>query len=351
VNSWIQITLELRSQDADQISEWLWTQPGLLGLQETPVGGALFSPGEHDVLEFGSQAAKRFAKWLDRESYRGQDRVWIQSFWNPEQTLLRDSLKGAPVPCEWVDQTELPAEDYVQSYQAQVQATTLMDGRLWVGPPWLVGEESQAAEFSFIVEPGLAFGTGEHPTTQLCLEALLRGRDAGWSPPNVLDLGSGSGILSLAVLRFFPEARLWSADTDPQCDAELSKIFEMNAVSQEEQRRCQRVFGPSAVLQNRDSPLNSAHKPEFFDLVVSNIYAEVLADLVPALASIMRTQARWIASGILAGRPEDALIERARACFEEVDRVTRERPSTSLDLHRGLTDQTELWVQRSWLKV
>jgi ribosomal protein L11 methyltransferase len=79
-------------------------------------------------------------------------------------------------------------------------------GRLWVGPPW---EPPPAAAVAVIIDPGMAFGTGAHPTTRLCLEVLLDQR-----PGSIVDLGCGSGVLAVAAakLGFSPVMAL---DRDP----------------------------------------------------------------------------------------------------------------------------------------
>jgi len=79
-------------------------------------------------------------------------------------------------------------------------------GRLWVGPPW---EQPPPDAIAVVVEPGRAFGTGAHPTTRLCLELLL-----GERPGSVLDVGCGSGVLSIAaaLLGFAP---VTAVDVDP----------------------------------------------------------------------------------------------------------------------------------------
>ena len=66
-------------------------------------------------------------------------------------------------------------------------------GRLWVGPPW---EEPPAGQIAVVIDPGRAFGTGAHPTTRLCLELLQ-----SVEPTSLLDIGSGSGVLSIAAAK------------------------------------------------------------------------------------------------------------------------------------------------------
>jgi ribosomal protein L11 methyltransferase len=331
VSVWQKLTLELAAQDADRFSDWLWEQEGLLGVQESPVGAALFSPGQDDVLEFGSKAAKRFAKWLQREAYRGQERIWILSFWDSGRTLHPNFLESSPVPATWVSCVELPVEDYAETYRQGVKATELLNGRVWIGPPWLPQPDS---EFSFVVEPGLGFGTGEHPTTQLCVESLVHWADQGHKARRILDLGSGSGILSVAVLRLFPEAELWAVDTDPQCEAELLRACQLNSCDVTRLKLC---FGSDASWTEQR-----------FDLVVSNIYAEVLSELLPRIAAVLEPGGLWIASGILQGAAEQDLIHKAEACFDELEFETRDRVSPSLDVTRGLAEQREVWVRRTW---
>jgi ribosomal protein L11 methyltransferase len=100
----------------------------------------------------------------------GEERLW-HAF---------GAARGAEVPEGW--------EDAWRSFHRPVRV-----GRLWVGPPW---EEPDAGALAVVVDPGRAFGTGSHPTTRLCLE-LLDGLPRG----SVLDVGCGSGVLSIAAAK------------------------------------------------------------------------------------------------------------------------------------------------------
>jgi ribosomal protein L11 methyltransferase len=97
-------------------------------------------------------------------------------------------------------------------------------GRLWVGPPW---EQAPASAVSVTIDPGLAFGTGAHPTTRLCLEALQ-----ALLPGSLLDVGCGSGILAVAAARlgFRP---VFALDVDPAAVAAAAENAAGNGVEVE----------------------------------------------------------------------------------------------------------------------
>ena len=142
-------------------------------------------------------------------------------------------------------------------------------GRLWLGPPW---EEPDDDAVPVVIDPGLAFGTGAHATTRLCLELLLE-LDRG----SVLDLGCGSGVLAVAAaqLGFGPVTAL---DVDPAAVEAAGENARRNGV--EVDVRCADVF--------------SVDLPRA-QVALANITLDAARDLAPRLAS-----AELIASGYLA---------------------------------------------------
>lgn len=141
-------------------------------------------------------------------------------------------------------------------------------GRLWVGPPW---EEPDGGRMAVVVDPGQAFGTGAHPTTQLCLRFLLE-----HEPVSLLDLGCGSGVLSIAAakLGYGPVTAL---DLDDAAVAATRMNAEVNDVELRVDRR--------DVLSD---PLPSA------DLALANIASEPLGEVAGRIEA-----AELIASGYL----------------------------------------------------
>jgi len=120
----------------------------------------------------------------------------------------------------------------------------------------------------------MAFGLGDHPTTQMCLELL-----AGLTPPRrILDIGTGTGILAIAAARLFPDAELWLTDFDPQCQTSVENNFMLNGLPVPAHQR----YGVR--------PLPAGP----FDLVLSNVYLEALKTLVPRIHA-----GCWVVSGLL----------------------------------------------------
>ena len=148
------------------------------------------------------------------------------------------------------------------------------------------------------LDPGLAFGSGTHPTTSLCLQWLDALADAGeLEGRTVLDFGCGSGILALAALKL-GAARAVGVDNDPQALIATHDNAERNGVDER-----MNVFLPA------DEP------PAQYPIVVANILASALEALADTLAARVAPGGRIALSGILAGQ-EDALLDRYGEWFE-----------------------------------
>jgi ribosomal protein L11 methyltransferase len=170
-------------------------------------------------------------------------------------------------------------------------------GKLFhVRPHW---EETPgpADRIDLVVNPGLAFGTGGHETTRLCMELLEALSLAGRLQGPILDIGAGTGILSLAA--FLLGARgLTAFDIDPDCGPAMDELMALNAHLLKGARPYEsfigtldqpRVAGPYAGL-------------------LANILLETIQDLLPRMAEVTAPGGWLIASGILAERTDEALV-------------------------------------------
>lgn len=160
-------------------------------------------------------------------------------------------------------------------------------GRVVIVPSW-VDEPLRDGEVAVILDPGMAFGTGLHPTTRGCLE-LLQAVDP--MPATVLDVGCGSGILSLAALRL-GAARAVALDTDPLAVAASAENAERNRLADRFEARAGTLGPPPA---------------EPYPLVLANLVAAVLVDLAPALSAHLAPGGILIASGIIEPRADEVI--------------------------------------------
>lgn len=175
----------------------------------------------------------------------------------------------------------LEEQDWVRLTQSQFDPIQISP-RLWIIPTWHTAPMPDAINLT--LDPGLAFGTGSHPTTRLCLQWLDENIKGG---ENVLDYGCGSGILAIAALKLGAK-RAIGTDIDPQAIQSSRDNAIQNQVSAE-------FYLPDAV------------PPFQADILVANILTNPLKILAPALASTVESGGRIVLSGILAEQAEDVL--------------------------------------------
>ncbi len=202
----------------------------------------------------------------------------------PDAGLLRRDLESIlPAPSAEIEITAVPAQDWLAA--SAMQQEPVQVGRFFVH-----GSKDRSrvpvAAVPIEVEAGLAFGSGEHATTQACLEAvdrLTRGRRFR----RVLDLGCGSGILAMAAARCWP-ARVVAADYDPVAVRVARENIALNGLA----GRITTVVadGMRHSLIRRCAP---------YDLVLANILADPLIELAPAVARRVAAGGFVVLSGLL----------------------------------------------------
>ena len=198
---------------------------------------------------------------------------------------------------------EVEDQDWERAWMDQFQPMRF--GRRTFIVPWnqALPPEAQAQDAAVVrLDPGLAFGTGTHPTTALCLEWLDGLELAG---ARVLDFGCGSGILAIAALALGAREAV-GVDNDPQALTATRDNAERNGVAQR-----------LAVHAPQDAP------DETYPVAVANILASALDALAPRLAARVAPGGRIALSGILAGQDE-ALLARYREWFDDLRVATRE---------------------------
>jgi ribosomal protein L11 methyltransferase len=177
---------------------------------------------------------------------------------------------------------EVPDQDWGESWKKGLGALTI--GRVHVRPTW-IPERAPAGTVEVVLDPGMAFGTGTHATTSLCLAALseLLGVRHGAS---VLDVGTGSGLLAIAAEKL-GAARVVANDNDPIA----LKVARENADAN----------GATLELTAADVQFVEGT----FDVVVANILANTLVELAPAIAARLAPCGIVLLSGILASQEDE----------------------------------------------
>ncbi|WP_205204605.1 50S ribosomal protein L11 methyltransferase [Azonexus hydrophilus] len=178
--------------------------------------------------------------------------------------------------------TALAEQNWVQLTQAQFDPIQI-SGRLWIVPSW--HESPDPSAINLVLDPGMAFGTGSHPTTRLCLEWLEKTVTPGCS---VFDYGCGSGILAIAAGKLGAR-EVRGLDIDPQAVEAARANAERNAVM--------------ADFVDGSQPIDG-----MYDVVVANILSNPLRVLAPAICALVRPAGGQLAlSGILREQADEII--------------------------------------------
>lgn len=281
---WLQLTIEAARDDAQRLSE------------------ALEEAGAVSVSLEGADSEPLFeTDWHDTHPVWKQARVvalFEESAEVPAALAAAMALLGrTDIPPHTIDTLE--DQDWVRAWMDRWQPMHF-GGDLWVIPSWLTPPEPDAT--NLVLDPGMAFGTGTHATTALCLEWLANhppyGRD-------VIDVGCGSGILAIAALLLGANQAL-GTDTDPQALIVSRENAARNAVSDQ------------LALCRPEEMADGASA----DLVLANILTAPLVALAPRLADLVRPGGWLILSGLLSHQAEE--VESAYRTHFELERQERD---------------------------
>lgn len=262
--AWVEVRSRVLRARAELLSEAMM-EAGALGLQEDHLPGA--TPTYRQPWDTGPAPPEPpellLRGWWAEEGF--------EAGWSD---LSRRLTEVGGTECHWV---RVEDEDWAQGWRSAFTRVELGPG-LAVAPPWL------AQQGDLVIDPGMAFGTGEHTTTRACLGAVLRLARPGES---CLDVGTGSGVVAVLAARQGMHA--WGIDIDPVAIIDARGNAERNG------QHLRLDTTPLARVEGR------------FELVVANIFAEVLVQMAPDLARCCSRH--LVLAGILADRA--GLVERA----------------------------------------
>jgi len=208
------------------------------------------------------------------------ERILVRAWWPEDHSDCRQQVASLRTrlggEVEW---GSVSGEDWANNWKDHFTRLIISED-LAVSPPW------DAQEGDLVIEPGMAFGSGDHPTTRACLEGIVRHARPGAA---CLDVGCGSGILALAAAKLGMRA----VGIDIEADAVTTSIE--NATEN------------GLVASFSETPLQEVQGE--YPLVVANVYAEVLASMAPDLARLAGEVI--VLAGILSDRAH--LVENALA--------------------------------------
>ena len=270
---WQQLKITVAEPEAENISEWLSEQSALSVTFSDAADTPIFEPELNTTPLWNSVVVLGlFDKDRDVKAVLAQ---FAEQF--PQLSCIYETVADQDWHKVWMD-------DY----------HPLQFGKnLWICPSWCVPPKPQAVNIK--LDPGMAFGTGTHATTALCLTWLDTHPPVG---KQVLDFGCGSGILGLAALKLGANF-VWAVDHDSQALSATRQNMENNAIS----------IAQCATLLPTELPIDLEA-----ELILANILANPLLELAPQFASLHKTDGVLVLSGILSHQVS-AILERYRQWY------------------------------------
>ena len=254
----------------------------------------------HEYVEPISYLFGRYGKGVSTE-LAGEGKVLLRTYLTTRsrQRMARIDvgvrLVGAIEPIGDLEIRELPEdEDWMESWKSHFRILRI-GTRLVIKPTWLELDFTASPDDIVIeIDPGVAFGTGYHPTTDTCLQAMEQHIAPGMT---VLDLGTGSGILTIAAIKL-GAGLVTALDIDSQAVTAARRNFRRLGINNQVRLGQGSVPHPTAPAGN-------------FDLAVANISARGVADRCPFILTALKPGALFIASGLLNTQKEEvaAVVE------------------------------------------
>lgn len=272
---WVSIAVETDAMHADALSDALLGAGAISVSVEDALAGT-----ELETPQFGEPDNRGGAPIIP---------LWTESrvtaLFEPAADLLarmtRAALEAGIADLPPIEMHDVAEQDWVRLTQDQFEPIRITD-RLWIVPSWHAAPDTNAV--NLVLDPGLAFGTGAHPTTFLCLQWLTDTVQGGGT---LLDYGCGSGILAIAAAKL-GAAFVLGVDIDENALQATRDNAAANAVT--------------LAVRHSGQPLD-----EQFDIVIANILTNPLCVLAPLLARRVAPGGWLVLSGVLAAQAQQVI--------------------------------------------
>ncbi len=220
-----------------------------------------------------------------------------------------------------IEESQTEDKDWINNWKEYFHQFYVDD--VLIIPSWEEVKEEDKGKMILHIDPGTAFGTGMHETTQLCMRQLKKYVKPG---DELLDVGTGSGILSIAALKF-GAGHAVGTDLDPCAIQAVHENLEANGIPE----------GSMEVLLGNiidDASIQETVGYEKYDIVAANILAEVLVPLTPVIIKHMKPGAVYITSGII-DEKEETVVQAVKAAGLEVLEVTHQNDWVSVTAQKN----------------
>ena len=310
---WLELTIKTTSAGIDTVAEHL-----------TVLGYDSFIIDDQADFEDFLENNKQYWDYVDEDLAKkmeglSQIRLYIEDSPNAmeEVSALRDQLRALKARKEGlelgsleVDLANLQNEDWENNWKQYYKPLPIGE-KLLVVPMWM-DPENDEGRLAVRLDPGMIFGTGNHASTQMCMMALEKAVKGG---EKVVDLGSGSGILSIAALLLGAKTAV-GVDIDPKAEDIARENAAINGLLAD---RFSAVTGD--VISDRAMMEKLAG--DGYDIVLANIVADVIIPLSPVVPYFVKPNGIFICSGILEQRLAEVVsaIEKAGLTIEAVNKI------------------------------
>ncbi len=284
INNWYKLTFEIET-NLEEIIIWKLNDLGIFSFA-------------FEIL-LNNKNNKKVIIWLPTLNWPESLRIKLER--NIKEVLDKNNYQ---TNCfEW---NVIEQEDWVSSWK-KYWGPELVGDNLIVLPCWLELPKEHQNRKVIRIDPGAAFGTGSHPTTSLCLERLEK---ISLSGNKILDIGSGSGILSIAA-KSFGASEVYAIDNDYLAINSTQSNFRLNFDNLDNLKT---YLGPFDELVSKYSLKN-------FDFILCNILAEVIKGIIPEISNCLKKNGEVILSGILNSQ-KDVIINLLNASNFQINDVS-----------------------------
>ncbi len=290
---WLELTVQAHPEAIESVSELLSQHTSGGVAIEEPI--ELFDEGQEYRVVTGQPVLVHAYLPIDGKEEEARQKI--------AEGLWHFSSLGSHFVGELTTRT-VNEEDWANAWKDYFHVTHIGQ-RLVIRPSWRE-YTPKPHEVVLTLDPGMAFGTGLHPTTRMCLEQVEQRVHAGMK---VLDVGTGSGILAIAAAKLGAES-VYAIDNSSVAVESTLANTEMNNL----QDRIQVVLG---VLDDAEATRMAGQ----YDFVIANIIAHIIGSIAPQLAQVVSPAGLLVVSGIIEARLHDALDPLLAAGLELVEQV------------------------------